>query len=128
MCKKLRSVVFSNNSKLEALNKEVFCNTSIESITIPSVVTKIDDLAFFECKNLRKICFDKDSNLQEIGARAFSKTAIVSISIPLTVKEIELSSFEYCSQLLIIEYNFNSYFGFINKIYPKNKMIFMVPV
>lgn len=127
LCHKLRSVVFSDNSKLEALNKEVLCKTSIESITIPSLVTKIDDFAFSECINLRKICFDKDSNLQEIGACAFSKTAIESISIPLTVKEIEISTFEYCSQLMIIEYNFNSYFGFINKIYPKSKMLFMVP-
>ena len=49
-----------------------FSQSSIESIKIPSKVTKIGEYAFCFCEKLRKIEFSSDSELQIIEQNAFS--------------------------------------------------------
>jgi len=96
-CTKLRKVTL--NDGLKKIGKSAFegCN-SLQSINIPSTVTKIKRYAFMSCTKLQKIVLNE--GLSEIGEDAFRNcTALQSITIPSTVDEISIDAFANCSSL-----------------------------
>lgn len=103
-CSKLKSIQFSNDSKLEMIGKYSFANSSFEYLKIPKSVSHIDDHAFFICKNIQLIIFDSDSNLSFMGQSAFESSSISTVTIPNKVKSIEENTFSYCKKLKKIEF------------------------
>ncbi|MBQ7121522.1 MAG: leucine-rich repeat protein [Clostridia bacterium] len=76
----IRKVTFAENNKLTTVSSLAFCNSKLQSITIPATVTLIDSQAFQDCKNLSSVTFEKRSEDQvlQIGSHVFSGCAVLS--------------------------------------------------
>ena len=71
---------------------------SLQSITLPKSIIKIEESAFFNCKNLQSITLPKD--VISIGSHAFSNcSSLRSITLPESVTKIERAAFSDCSSL-----------------------------
>ena len=80
-------------------------NSSVEKITLPDTITKIDDYAFNSCSSLTSI--NLPEGLTTIGQSAFSGCdALSSINIPSTVTNIGRWAFSDCYSLVEI-YNYS---------------------
>ena len=128
-CKKLRSVVFSDDSKLTSLGKAAFAGSLIDGIFIPDHVAVIGQYAFTNCRNLTKVCFSKNSELSAIEDKVFMFSELTSFIIPHRVSRIGNSTFASCGKLKIIEINESSKLISINKnVFQSTTVdIFMVP-
>ena len=91
-----KSIQFAPNSNIKIIEVGAFSNSSIESITIPSQTTQIDDFVFIDCLQLKQIQLTNNSKLKKIGSYAFTNTQIESITI--TSQLIELKK-EWCQGL-----------------------------
>lgn len=80
-----------------------FKNSSIESISIPSKVVKIDKGAFANCEQLESFEFQESSELQFIGELAFNYSSIESITIPSKVTQISKLAFSDSINLKTVE-------------------------
>jgi len=103
-CKSLVEVVL--NDGLIEIEEDAFQDcTALQSINIPSTVTKIGDDAFNDCGDLREVVLNE--GLQKIGDRAFINCdALRSITIPSTVDEIGNMAFYYCTNLRDVVLNY----------------------
>ena len=89
--------------------------TGLTSVTIPSGVISIGELAFSECTGLTS--FTIPSSVTSIGLAAFRKcTQLTSIIIPSSVTSISASAFAFCTGLTgiiipssVTSINFNSF-------------------
>ncbi|MCH5164050.1 MAG: leucine-rich repeat protein [Clostridiales bacterium] len=99
-CTGLISVTFDPNSKLEYIADSAFSSCiNLDKITIPSNVTHIGHLAFYDCK-LSDFSFEAESKLISIGISAFDSCyGLTSIEIPDSVTEIMESAFVKCQAL-----------------------------
>jgi serine/threonine protein kinase len=70
-CKSLKTIKFTDDSKLEEIHEEAFCNTGLESIEIPMLVTQIRLRAFSNCESLASITFAENSKLVYLPLEAF---------------------------------------------------------
>lgn len=61
-------------------------NETIETVTMPDSVLRIQMGAFLECKNLKSVRFSRF--LEEIGYRAFESCSLTSIEYPNSIKVI----------------------------------------
>lgn len=87
---RIKTIIFNKKSQLQVIEKNAFCESSIETISIPSHVIQIGEKAFSECQNLRSVLFSEQSEIKTIGKYAFSKSTILeNISLPSSVKELE---------------------------------------
>lgn len=69
-----------------------FEDSRLESIRIPTTVTKIGGYAFTRCSNLKKVCLPP--GLTRIEGHTFSScTALESVSIPESVTYIDMDAF-----------------------------------
>jgi len=97
----LKKVVFNEGLQVIMLNAFSGC-TSLQSIAMPSTLTKVDAYAFQDCSKLEKVVLNV--GLREIGEFAFDKcTSLQSIVIPSTILEIGYCSFADCSDLRKVE-------------------------
>lgn len=71
-----------------SINERCFENSNIESVTLPSSVTSIEQQAFYGCDNLKSINL---SNVEFIGTEAFT-------NCPSLTDNIDLSSVEMISE------------------------------
>ena len=86
------------NDGLREIGNHGFYCSKLQSITIPSTVTKIGHAAFMYCYSLREVVLN--DGLLEIGGSAFSWCkSLQSIAIPSTVTEIGESAFYGCTGL-----------------------------
>lgn len=85
----VKTVEFEANSELRTIEQNAFCNSKLESITIPSHVTQISHYTFFACYELVRIDFEPNSELRKIEKCAFDQSTLQSISIPASVIELE---------------------------------------
>lgn len=105
--KSTKKVDFESNSKLRKIGKCSFSHSSIESISIPSSVTKIGELAFFYCE-LNSIKFPKNSKLEIIEENAFGFSKIKEICIPSSVSKIGREAFCFCKNLKKVTFSDSS--------------------
>ena len=80
--KNIKKNQFDKNSELKTIGKSAFSHSKIESISIPSKVSKIEKSAFKDCKNLKEVEFQVSSELQLIGKSSFEGSSIENILIP----------------------------------------------
>lgn len=87
-CANLRSVTFGEGGQLERIYYGTFHDcTSLTSISIPSSVTIIEDVAFSGCTSLTS--FVIPNTITTIGAYAFNGcTSLLEITIPSSVTSI----------------------------------------
>ncbi len=92
----------SINSNAKIICDGAFASSTIETITIPSSITKIPYSAFQNCKKLTTVNFE--GNVTEIGNYAFSScSALASITLPSTVESIGKEAFYGCDALINME-------------------------
>lgn len=77
-----------NGIEVASINERCFKDSNIESVTLPSSVTSIEQQAFYGCNNLKSINL---SNVKFIGTEAFT-------SCPSLTDNIDLSSVEMISE------------------------------
>ena len=108
-CKSLRTAKFAEG--LETLGTDerpengnhwygVFQGSALESVTLPSTLRRIEDLAFKKCKNLRSVTLPED--LKYIGYSCFRGTGIVEITLPGALQEVGENTFADCASLKIV--------------------------
>ena len=97
-------------------------NSSVEKITLPDTITKIEDDAFNSCSSL--ISINLPEGLTTIGQSAFSGCdALSSINIPSTVTNIGRWAFSDCYSLVEI-YNYSKSYDFsVGSNYDKNNYL-----
>ena len=75
-----------------------FSSCDLVSIEIPSTVTDLGSLAFFDCSELKEVMLNE--GLQMIGIGALDKCAsLYRIIFPSTLTEIEHGAFYGCAHL-----------------------------
>ena len=84
-----------------AIGKLAFQGSSITSISLPSTLKVIADMAFHSCVYLKEISLPE--GLEEIGAYAFEGSGLCSVTIPSTVSRIGSIPFNQCGFLVKIE-------------------------
>ena len=73
--------------------------TSLTSFEIPSSVTSIDRVAFYNCSNLTSITIP--TSVTTIGQSAFANcTGLTSLVVPSSVTNIDYSAFKGCTSLV----------------------------
>ena len=77
-----------NGIEVGSIKERCFKNSNIESVTLPSSVTLIEQQAFYGCDNLKSINL---SNVKSIGTEAFT-------NCPSLTDNIDLSSVEMISE------------------------------
>lgn len=95
------------DSKQEQINKNSFSHSSIEWITLPRILIKIGDEAFYACQNLSKIDIQTNSKLKFIGRHAFIYTFFNSFYVPSNVIHIVQNAFQY-REIRLIEFEENT--------------------
>lgn len=73
---------------------EFYNCTNLQSITIPSSVTKILNYTFYQCTSLSNITFEDASKVTKLGDGAFAKSAISGDIAFVNLEEIS-NSFQY---------------------------------
>ena len=100
-CSGLKSVSFSENSKLSTIGDHAFYCTSLTAVTIPSGVTTISDNAFSQCTSLAAVTIP--SSVTTIGDYAFDGCeSLTSVEMP-GVTAIGDYAFFYCTSLASVE-------------------------
>lgn len=86
---------------ITGINSSAFSGAPINSVSIPSTVTKIGDGAFKNCSSLKTVTIA--DGVEEIGEYSFQGTAITEITIPASVGTIGGGSFSDCSKLAYVD-------------------------
>ena len=95
---------------VNVLGNRVFYSTNIESITIPSTITKIPSNAFSNNKNLKTVVLP--NTLTDINSQAFNGCEnLENINIPNSLIYIGSYAFSGCPKLQFNEYNNGYYLG-----------------
>lgn len=105
--KKLKSIIFADDSELKSIGESAFYGSGIESISIPKHVQSIADQAFAHCVHLKSVEFQFDSELESIGSRAFSWSEIKRLSIPSGISCLSEDVFENTPNLREVVVNRN---------------------
>lgn len=102
-CTALKSVKFASGSRLEYIGEFAFENTGLESITIPSSVTNLEERSFQYNKNLKTIKFQQNSQLKTIKYQTvYQCPKLTSFVIPKGVTCLENQSFQGCGITSIV--------------------------
>ena len=94
---------------LITIGEEMFYQSDLRSVVIPTNVTTVGYSAFLQCSSLTTVTFEKESQLKTIGGDyyygAFSDcTALTSIEIPASVETIGNTAFRNCSSLATVTF------------------------
>lgn len=76
---------------ITVIGSAAFCKTNITSVTLPSTIKEIQQVAFEGCSKLKSI--QLNNGLETIGIGVFSGTDIESINVPDTVNAIDATNF-----------------------------------
>jgi hypothetical protein len=91
--RRVRGIVFAQDSRLRVLEESAFSASPIEYLNIPRTVEVIEAQCFSSCSKLREVTFEKGSQLRVIGEHAFSPSGIERIVIPKNVEVIKHGCF-----------------------------------
>lgn len=83
----IKSVTFAPDSTINAIEKNAFEASSVESITFPASLTRIGDNAFAGCGKLQTVQFPNGSKLIAVGKDAFPAELLPKITFPNEVKQ-----------------------------------------
>ena len=94
---------------LITIGEEMFYQSDLRSVVIPTNVTTVGYSAFKRCSSLTTVTFEKESQLKTIGGDyyygAFSDcSSLTSIEIPASVETIEATAFKRCSKLTTVTF------------------------
>lgn len=94
----------SYNGVQYTIGENIFAYCDMESITLPSWMTEIDEAAFLNCIYLTSITFT-NSHITTIGNYAFyGCISLTSIEIPASVKVIGNYAFYGCTNLATVDF------------------------
>lgn len=123
--RKLKSVSFAENSVVKSIGKSAFSGSSIEKLTIPSSLEKLEK---GWCKNAEKLIHiyiepkndnyifletkviigKSDANSNNFDTLIFALRNVEKVSIPTFIKYISSHSFSGCKKLKAIEFSEDS--------------------
>jgi len=99
-CTSLKKITIPKS--VRRIDDYAFCESGIESFTIPKGVTEIKESTFAACYNLKSVSIP--STVTKIGVEAFYYCQnLTSVTIPSSVKEIEYYAFANCKQLKTVK-------------------------
>ena len=107
-CTVLSTVTFENESKLSALNDNVFKECIITNIRIPAKVATISSTAFASCKVLQTVSFEENSCLKTLTTTFAGLPALQRVAIPASVETIEAQAFQKCPSLTTVTFESGS--------------------
>lgn len=112
------TTVYVNNKKISGdvvienatvIPGYLFANSDVETITINSQITTIEEGAFYNCRKLKSINLENQENLLEIYGEAFYNCySLESIYIPNTVTSIASYTFVNCLSLSSVVFEENT--------------------
>ncbi len=97
----IRGIRFDENAKLTEIGRYAFAESSLEDITIPSLVERIDYYAFSETGNLTTFDFGNNSAMMVMG-HAFYKCGLNSVRITKGITYLGEQCFTSCDKLVSI--------------------------
>ena len=90
---------------LITIGEEMFYQSDLRSVVIPTNVTTVGYSAFKRCSSLTTVTFEKESQLKTIGGDYYYRcTSLTSIEIPASVETIEKKAFMHCSSLATVTF------------------------
>lgn len=112
----LKSIILPES--LEEIGLAALSKNSITTITIPSSVHTIGELAFAYCEDLETVSLSPNSQLKTImgnrsasyntGGAFYCCSSLTSINIPASVETIGYLAFDHCSALHTVTFQPNS--------------------
>lgn len=103
----------------------LFASRNVETVLIPSNITRIGEYSFSNCFNLKSLSFSPSSKLRTISKNSFTSSRIEEFSIPKNVIDIEegwCDDAKYLVNLHLSSLNKNFVY-FQNKILLKNDTV-----
>ena len=94
---------FTIPSFIKVIGPSSFSYSKIETIFIPSNITRIKEGAFSNCEQLHHIEFSPDSKISEIENFVFAGSSIEMFHAPSHITRIGFKSFSECKKLINIE-------------------------
>ncbi|MFW5780412.1 MAG: leucine-rich repeat domain-containing protein, partial [Bacillota bacterium] len=89
-----------------AISEYAFYQSDIVSLSIPSSVIEIGEMAVAQSSNLTQVNISSGSQLKSIRARAFYNNDLLeSINLPLSVENIGQEIFAGCNNLVSLDYS-----------------------
>lgn len=122
LCSCIEKVDFSEDSKLQSIEKNAFSYSSIKSICLPSTVESICDSSFCFCRNLSEVNFCDDSELRRIEKNSFFGSNLRRLHFPAKLETLSKSwccSTPNLTSISISEFNKN--FAFLDE---SNKIVY----
>ncbi len=99
---------------ITAISSALFAHTSITSVTLPSTIKNLDQIAFTGCSKLTSVKLNE--GLESIGSEVFKNTAVTAIDIPSTVSSINAAFFRNIDVSNITISQENPYFAIENNV------------
>lgn len=76
---------------------EVFAQTAVEHIVLPSTLKRLEARTFFACKQLKTV--EIQTGVEYVGKECFCFSKIEDITLPSTLREMGDDVFKYCTSL-----------------------------
>ena len=81
----------------EEVEGDVFAQSGIESVVLPSTLREVASGTFWKCRNFRSVRFAE--GLERIGENAFRETGLGSVVLPASLKSVGEGAFDDCGDL-----------------------------
>ena len=101
-CNKLSQVSFGDLQCVRTFPAELFKDSGLRSICIPSSVRTLGPKCFAGCSNLSLVSFGNESCLKRIRDRAFKGCALTRFEAPLSLVALGSGVFSSCSKLTYV--------------------------
>lgn len=100
----IKKFTFQEGSRLKSIGGNAFhCNSSLQSLTLPSSVTNIEHHAFYQCSSLDE--FVIPDGVESIERAVFAECSkLKTVTVPNSVKKIVQKAFLNCSSLENVVY------------------------
>ena len=100
----IKKFTFQEGSRLKSIGGNAFhCNSSLQSLTLPSSVTNIEHHAFYQCSSLEE--FVIPDGVESIERAVFAECLkLKTVTVPNSVKKIVQKAFLNCSSLENVVY------------------------
>ena len=100
----IKKFTFQEGSRLKSIGGNAFhCNSSLQSLTLPSSVTNIDHHAFYQCSSLDE--FVIPDGVESIERGVFAECSkLKTVTVPNSVKKVVQKAFWNCSSLETVVY------------------------